>query len=74
MVEHSYHVCMCDYGQCGLEAVVDPEITRRGVISRIASGEYRNVAFVHFIDGLSVEDVTEEVMTAAQALALQAAE
>jgi hypothetical protein len=39
-----YFVVMIDYGHRGREAIVDPEITRREVISRIASGEYRNIA------------------------------
>ena len=41
-----YFVVMIDYGRRGREAVVDPEITRREVISRIASGEYKNVSFI----------------------------
>ena len=39
-----YFVVMIDYGRRGREAIVDPEITRREVISRVASGEYKNVA------------------------------
>jgi len=35
-----YFVVMIDYGRRGREAVVDPEITRREVVSRVASGEY----------------------------------
>jgi hypothetical protein len=38
-----YFVVMIDYGRRGREAIVDPEITRREVISRIASGEYSNI-------------------------------
>ena len=34
-----YFVVMIDYGRRGREATVDPEVTRREVISRIASGE-----------------------------------
>ena len=34
---------------------------RREVVSRIKSGEYRNIAFIHHIDGLFVEDVTDEL-------------
>lgn len=60
-----YFVVMIDYGRRGREAVVDPEITRREVISRIASGEYRNVSFIHEIAGNSVEDVTEAILTEA---------
>jgi hypothetical protein len=42
-----YFVVMIDYGRRGREAVVDPEITRREVVSRVASGEYKNISFIH---------------------------
>ena len=60
-----YFVVMIDYGRRGREAVVDPEITRREVIFRIASGEYQNVSFIHEIAENSVEDVTEAILTEA---------
>lgn len=60
-----YFVVMIDYGRRGREAVVDPEITRRQVISRVASGEYRNICFIHEIADNSVEDVTEEILAQA---------
>ena len=47
-----YFVVMIDYGRRGREAVVDPEITRREVIARIVSGEYKNVSFIHEIADL----------------------
>jgi hypothetical protein len=34
-----YFVVMIDYGRRGREAMVDPDVTRREVISRVASGE-----------------------------------
>lgn len=75
-----YFVVMIDYGRRGREAVVDPEITRREVVSRIASGEYKNISFIHEIVDRSVEDVTEEILSEAavpeiadDALDLQAA-
>lgn len=71
---HSYFIVMIDYGRRGQEAVVDPEITRREVVSRIASGEYDNIVFIHEVIGWHVYDVTDELKDAAQALALQAAE
>ena len=46
----SPHAVFCrhiDYGRRGREAVVDPEITRREVVSRVASGEYKNISFIH---------------------------
>jgi len=60
-----YFVVMIDYGRRGREAVVDAEITRRKVISRIASGEYRNISFIHEVVENSVEDVTEAILTEA---------
>lgn len=60
-----YFVVMIDYGRRGREAVVDPEITRREVISRIASGEYSNISFVHEIEGGSATDITEDIFAEA---------
>ena len=60
-----YFVVMIDYGRRGREAVVDPEITRREVVSRIASGEYRNISFIHEIAGSMVEDVTADILAEA---------
>ena len=60
-----YFVVMIDYGRRGREAIVDPEITRREVISRVASGEYANISFIHEIEGSAVEDITEEILAEA---------
>jgi hypothetical protein len=60
-----YFVVMIDYGRRGREAIVDPEITRREVISRVASGEYRNISFIHEIADSSVEDVTADILNEA---------
>ena len=60
-----YFVVMIDYGRRGREAVVDPEITRREVISRIVSGEYRNISFIHEIADSAVEDVTADILAEA---------
>ncbi|GLR85336.1 hypothetical protein [Bradyrhizobium iriomotense] len=60
-----YFVVMIDYGRRGREAVVDPEITRREVVSRVASGEYGNICFIHEISGSAVEDVTADILTQA---------
>jgi len=60
-----YFVVMIDYGRRGREAVVDPEITRREVVSRILSGEYKNISFIHEIADSAVEDVTEEILAEA---------
>jgi hypothetical protein len=60
-----YFVVMIDYGRRGREAIVDPEITRREVVSRIASGEYKNISFIHEIAGSAVDDITAEILTEA---------
>lgn len=63
--EMQYFVVMIDYGRRGREAIVDPEITRREVVSRIASGEYANISFIHEVMDTSVEDVTEDLLSEA---------
>ena len=60
-----YFVVMIDYGRRGREAIVDPEITRREVISRVASGEYRNISFIHEIVGAAVDDITADILAKA---------
>ena len=60
-----YFVVMIDYGRHGREAVVDPEVTRREVIARIASGEYTNISFIHEVVDRAVDDVTEEILAEA---------
>jgi hypothetical protein len=60
-----YFVVMIDYGRRGREAIVDPEITRREVIARISSGEYKNISFIHEIADSSVEDVTSDMLSEA---------
>ena len=57
-----YFVVMIDYGRRGREAVVDPEMTRREVVARVASGEYRNISFIHEIVDQTVDDVTEAIL------------
>lgn len=59
---HSYYVVMQDYGSKGREAIVDPEITRREVISRIKSGEYRTIHFIHHVRDDVCEDVTNDLL------------
>ena len=58
-----YLVVMIDYGRRGREAIV--EITRREVISRIVSGEYKNISFIHEVADSSVEDVTADILAEA---------
>ena len=56
-----YFVVMIDYGRRGREAIVDPEVTRREVVSRIASGGYGNISFIHEVMDRIV-DVTGEIL------------
>ena len=60
-----YFVVMIDYGRRGREAIVDPEITRREVIARVASGEYRDISFIHEIADSAVDDITAEILAEA---------
>jgi hypothetical protein len=55
-----YFVVMIDYGRRGREAIVDPEVTRREVVSRVASGEYKNISFIHEIADCAVDDILAE--------------
>jgi hypothetical protein len=60
-----YFVVMIDYGRRGREAIVDPEITRREVVSRVTSGEYKNISFIHEVAGCAVEDITADILAEA---------
>jgi hypothetical protein len=60
-----YFVVMIDYGRRGREAIVDPEITRREVVARVASGEYKNISFIHEIADSAVDDITTEILAEA---------
>ena len=60
-----YFVVMIDYGRRGGEAVVDPEITRREIISRVVSGEYSNISFIHEVADSVAEDVTADILAEA---------
>lgn len=64
---HSYFVVMEDFGKKGMEAIVTPETTRRAVVNFIKGGNYRNIVFIHHVDGLFVEDVTSDLIDEAEA-------
>lgn len=79
MTSMSYYVVMLSYparylegvriSVAGQEAIVDPEITRREVVSRIRSGEYKNIAFIHHVTMNDVpQDVTAEIIAEASAM------
>jgi hypothetical protein len=63
----SYYVVMTDLGRLGREAIVDPEHTRLDIIANIKTGQYHGeILFIHYIaDGL-VEDVTAQLIDAAE--------
>ena len=61
---------MKDYGRDGREAICDPEETRAGIVSEVRDTLARGtvgIAFIKFIDGNYVEDVTEEIINEARA-------
>lgn len=65
----SYFVIMIDFGRGGREAIVDPEVTRREVISRLVHRDYDNVIFIHEIADGRVSDVTLELQLEASMIA-----
>jgi hypothetical protein len=63
----SYYVVVQDFGgRLGLGGEVDPELTRANIIDRIKSGQYSNIQWIHYVDGLIVEDVTLELLDEAE--------
>jgi hypothetical protein len=68
-ISPSYYVVMLDLGgRLGLAANVEPELTRSNIVDRIKSGEYANIAFIHFVeDGVPAENVTSELINEAEA-------
>jgi len=70
-INHSFYILMVDYKYAGgLQAVVIPEQTRRSIIEEVRNiiFEGRNsVAFVKFVDGNWIEDISEEIIAAAEA-------
>jgi hypothetical protein len=69
-----YFVVMIDYGRRGREAIVDPEVTRREVVARVTSGEYRNISFIHEIVDSTVQDITADILSEATLPEIEAEE
>jgi hypothetical protein len=69
-----YFVVMIDYGRHGREAIVDPEVTRREVVARVTSGEYRNISFIHEIVDSTVQDITSDILSEATLPEIEAEE
>lgn len=66
-ISHSYFVVMRDFGgRIGLGADVTPELTRNNIIDRIKSGELDRIVFIHHISDGLMEDVTAELIDAAE--------
>ena len=65
-----FYILMIDYGRRGREAVVDPEHTRREIVAQardVIAGADKRIAFIKFVDGNLVEDVTADVVAEARA-------
>ncbi len=66
----SYFVICADYGRDGREAIVDPEMTRRGAVEKVAEilGDGNGIAFAHLITMNDVpQDVREDLINEANA-------
>lgn len=68
-VTFSYYVICQDFGHRGREAIVDPEMTRRGAIDKVREllSDGKEIAFIHRITmNDPPEDVKEELIAAAR--------
>jgi hypothetical protein len=65
-----FYILMIDYGKgphgpMGFEAVCQPELTRRAIVEQASNilKEGRNtIAFVKFVDGNYIEDISKEII------------
>jgi hypothetical protein len=77
-ISHSFYILMVDFkhgAAKGMEAIVQPEKTRRSIVEEVRGiiSEGRNsVAFVKFVDGNYIEDCTDDIVAAAEAQLLEA--
>lgn len=71
-----FFILMVDFGKgpqrpMGLEAVVQPELTRRDIVEQardiIKKGRHE-IAFVKFVDGNFIDDCTAEIVAEASAM------
>lgn len=78
-----FYILMIDYGKgperpMGLEAVSSPEKTRRDIINDIReiniAPRGRSVAFVKYVDGNYIEDISADMLAEAEQVQLEAAE
>ena len=81
-MDHSYFVVAIRYPRrvngagvmvpAAVEALVNPEITRREIIDRILSGDYERdrIAFIHEIRAGEIpSDITEDILASCDAIA-----
>ncbi len=64
-----FYILMIDYGRRGLEAVCQPELTRRAIVEQacdVIKSADRSIAFVKYVDGNFIEDVTADIMDEAE--------
>jgi len=68
-ISFSYFVIAIDYGRRGLEAIVNPELTRRGAVElvRTALRQGDEIAFAHYVTmNDRPEDVKADLIDAAR--------
>ena len=62
------YILMVNFGRLGLEANVQPELTRRAIIEQardiIAEGR-NSIEFIKLVEGNECSDVTDEIIEAA---------
>ena len=72
-----FYILMVDYGRnypgkkapSGYQAIVDPEQTRRSIVSDVSdilASDDLEVAFIKFVDGDTISDVTDEIVSSAR--------
>jgi len=62
-----YFVVLQDYGTRGLEAVVDPALSRSDIVDRIKTREYDNIVQIDHVQFGVVIDATKELIDEAEA-------
>lgn len=65
-----FYILMVDYGRKGLEAVVNPDLSRRQIVEQFRDLliEGRNaISFVKFVDGNYICDITADIASEAWA-------
>ncbi len=63
-----YFVVMEDFRSAGQEAIVQPELDRAEIISRLKTRDYKDVVFIHHVHDGILEDVTLQLIGEARGL------